>query len=155
MTRHLVLSAVAALVATLAFGAAATAAPRPNRKAPVVRHAAAPRAPAAEQVKVSWGSSWYDATVVARRGDQLLVNYAGWSKAFDEWVGPERVLRTLPERAPVAAAGAVQILWGNSWYPGSVVARKGDRFLVHYDGWSSAFDELVGPERVRFVVARR
>jgi hypothetical protein len=42
------------------------------------------------------------------------------------------------------------ILWGTSWYAGSVVAVGEGQLLVHYEGWSSTSDEWVPRERVRW-----
>ena len=56
------------------------------------------------------------------------------------------------ERGTGLAAGQpVQILWGSSWWEGSVVATQGASTLVHYAGWSSSWDEWVEPARVRVV----
>lgn len=57
-----------------------------------------------------------------------------------------------PARAssPSFETGAsVLIEWGGRWWPGTVVERRGDdAWLVHYDGWSSMWDEEVGPARI-------
>ncbi len=45
----------------------------------------------------------------------------------------------------------VQIFWGSTWYPGSIVRAEGAKFRVHYDGWSDSFDETVTPDRLREV----
>jgi hypothetical protein len=43
----------------------------------------------------------------------------------------------------------VYILWRTSWWPGTVVERKGDEVRVHYDNHSNASDEDVGIDRLR------
>lgn len=44
----------------------------------------------------------------------------------------------------------VQILWGSSWFNGTIVRKVGEnRFEVHYDDWSDTFNEIVGPDRIR------
>lgn len=45
---------------------------------------------------------------------------------------------------------AVQIHWGSSWYKGRILRVEGkNRYLVHYDGYSASWDEVVGPERLK------
>ncbi len=52
--------------------------------------------------------------------------------------------------APYAVGQRVTVQWGASWYPASVVRVDGpDRFLIHYDGWSTNSDEVVGLDRIR------
>ena len=51
--------------------------------------------------------------------------------------------------ARFAPGAQVSILWGNQWWSGVVRARANGRFLVHYTGWGNAWDEWVGPERLR------
>lgn len=54
------------------------------------------------------------------------------------------------EAAPVPMdTTSVEIWWGNRWWPGTIVRRDGQRALVHYEGWSSASDEWVTPERLK------
>jgi hypothetical protein len=57
---------------------------------------------------------------------------------------------TAQPASPTYAAGQrVRILWGSSWYDGTIVAVQGpNRFLVHYEGWSSSSDEVVGTDRL-------
>jgi len=44
----------------------------------------------------------------------------------------------------------VKVLWGSTWYDGVVLDERGNQFLVHYLGWSSASDEWVTEDRIRF-----
>lgn len=57
---------------------------------------------------------------------------------------------TAQPASPTYAAGQrVRIQWGGSWYDGAIVAVQGpNRFLVHYEGWSDASDEVVGTDRL-------
>lgn len=54
-----------------------------------------------QPVQVLWGSSWWEATVVATQGPSTLVHYVGWSSSWDEWVDPSR-LRVVVSLAPAA-----------------------------------------------------
>nr|MCS5535146.1 hypothetical protein [Candidatus Poseidoniales archaeon] len=46
---------------------------------------------AGEQVKVEWKGQWWDATILEIKGDNHLINYAGFDSSWDEWVGLERI----------------------------------------------------------------
>lgn len=109
-------------------------------------------------VEVHWGNAWWDAEVLEARGDRYLITYTGWSSSWDEWVGPERIRTRGESLTPASNHGrvrSVQILWGGSWYPGAVLDRRGDRYLVTYDGYSASWNEWVGPDRLRFTEAPR
>ncbi|MCW5832642.1 MAG: hypothetical protein KIS78_09555 [Labilithrix sp.] len=44
----------------------------------------------------------------------------------------------------------VEVEWRGSWWPAVVLEKRGgERWLVHYDGYGSDWDEVVGSERVR------
>jgi|GEM_PF-6101410 len=43
----------------------------------------------------------------------------------------------------------VHILWGGTWYPGTVIQKTATHAKVHYDNYSDAFDELVTVDRLR------
>jgi sRNA-binding protein len=47
----------------------------------------------------------------------------------------------------------IQVLWGNSYYPSSVIEigsnDKAGKYKINYDGWSSNSDEWVGTDRIR------
>jgi hypothetical protein len=46
-----------------------------------------------QDVSVQWGGRWWNAKVLKAENGQYYVNYDGYSSAFDEWVGPERIRR--------------------------------------------------------------
>ncbi len=43
----------------------------------------------------------------------------------------------------------VHILWGASWYPGTVIQRNGAQAKIHYDNHTDSWDEFVGVDRLR------
>jgi len=43
----------------------------------------------------------------------------------------------------------VRVKWNGSWWPATIIDRKGQLVYVHYDGWESRWDEWVTPDRVR------
>jgi hypothetical protein len=53
--------------------------------------------PAAD-CEVEWNGSWWAARILREEGERHLVRYQGYSKDWDEWVGPDRI-RTLDANA--------------------------------------------------------
>jgi len=47
------------------------------------------------------------------------------------------------------ARDEVEVEWHGSWWPAVVLEQRGGRWLVHYEGYGSDWDEVVGPERIR------
>jgi len=43
----------------------------------------------------------------------------------------------------------VVVKWKRKWYDATILAVEGaGRYRIHYDGWSSSWDETVGPSRI-------
>ncbi|MCC6625525.1 MAG: hypothetical protein IT385_30075 [Deltaproteobacteria bacterium] len=43
----------------------------------------------------------------------------------------------------------VEVLWGSSWWPATILQASGGQYLIHYDGYASSWDEWVGADRIR------
>jgi hypothetical protein len=67
---------------------------------------------------------------------------------------------TVPTAEPTATAAAVdvgfkagakgQVLWKGTWYSASILAVTApDKYKIHYTGYESSWDEVVGPSRMR------
>jgi hypothetical protein len=54
-----------------------------------------------------------------------------------------------PKKAAYAAGAKVAVLWQGKWWPASVLSVKADKYLIHYDGWSSTWDEWVTTARMK------
>jgi hypothetical protein len=110
------------------FGLAGVAAARPHY-VPVV--APAPRHQVGARVEVLWGHRYYDARVLAVRGDDYLVRYEGYSAFWDEWVDDARVRGV--------AAGIVRqpswVFWRGAWREARFLERRGDWIRVSSNGW--------------------
>ena len=133
---------------------------------------------AGQAVDVYWSSSWWPGTIKSVLGDgRYRIGYEGWSSSWDEDVTPRRLRQrgstpaavadkpatdtpatdrpaTVSEgsgdpKATYAAGEVVDIHWGQRWWPGRVLAVKGQRYHVTYDGWSSTHDETVDASRLR------
>jgi hypothetical protein len=52
--------------------------------------------------------------------------------------------------APMATDdSAVEVEWSGEWYKAKILEQKDGRYYISYVGYSSSWDEWVGPERVR------
>lgn len=56
-----------------------------------------------------------------------------------------------PKAASAYSAGQkVDVKWGGSWWQAQIVSVKApDKYLIHYIGWESSWDEWVTPARMR------
>lgn len=43
----------------------------------------------------------------------------------------------------------VQVEWNGQWYPAVILKLKGKKYLIHYDGYESKWDEWVGEDRMK------
>ncbi|MEZ4221302.1 MAG: protein kinase [Polyangiaceae bacterium] len=69
-----------------------------------------------------------------------------------EGTSPPPNTATDPPPKPKAAYSAgqkVDVSWGGSWWQGQVLKVNGDKYLVHYIGWASNWDEWVTTARLR------
>lgn len=51
--------------------------------------------------------------------------------------------------SPVQIGDPLEIEWRGTWYGGRLLERKDGQYYVSYDGYTSTWDEWVGPERLR------
>ncbi|HEX4070233.1 MAG TPA: agenet domain-containing protein [Planctomycetaceae bacterium] len=125
-----------------------------------------------DAVSVREGDSWSPAKIVKREGRKYQIRY---DDGTEEWVTSDRIRdvagadKTTPKlsvrnesdesepakpqkpakRKKFQARDQVEIFWGASWFPGTIKKVKGTLYLVHYDKWSSHFDEWVAITRLR------
>lgn len=64
---------------------------------------------------------------------------------------PEPETRGDRDEEPRAAGRKrkVEVEWHGSWWPATLLAPRGDKWLVHYDGYGADWDEIVGEDRIR------
>ncbi len=62
-------------------------------------------------------------------------------------VAPAAPLETEPARRRIG--DEVEVEWQGSWYAAVIRERRGDQWLIHYDGYGDEWDELVGEDRIR------
>lgn len=129
-----------------------------------------------EHVLVEWEGKDYPAYIIEKKSQaRFRVHYEGYDSRWDEDVTLDRikgrVTRPLPAPPPpdkvaraagVAPKGSgtapvspykvgdkVRVKWRGSVYSATVVAVLApDRFLVHYDGHESAWDETIDIDRI-------
>ncbi len=90
-------------------------------------------------MQVYVGGAWYAATVLDAGGSSVLVRYTNGGQ---EWVDYGRV-SVAGVTSGVAYQPTVQVYWGNGWYNGRILAVRGDRYQVHYQGRT----EWIGRDR--------
>lgn len=102
------------------------------------------------QVEVLWGGTWWTAEIVEERCELTKIHYVGWDKRWDEWVEPERIREIKPRAVRTFRVGdTVDIEWQGTWWAGSIIQKRGQRFKVHYTGWGAEWDEWVTTTRLR------
>ena len=62
---------------------------------------------------------------------------------------PDAGAKPPTKKAAYSAGQKVDVKWGSSWWQGRIIAVKKDKYLVHYIGWSSSWDEWVTTARLR------
>ena len=106
----------------------------------------------ARSAQILWHGTWYEGTVLERRGEQYFIHYSGYDNSWNEWVGPDRLRFVTPAHRPVGHRGmsnGAQILWGGQWWNGTVLQQRGNQYYIHYDGYDDSWNEWVGPDRIR------
>lgn len=112
-------------------------------------------------------------TKLAQRGAFFLVAFANPGKPGEQligWVGDfafrpaSLAVAPAPDAGRVADAGGgsavavtsfkagdkVEVEWHGTWYKAQVLAVVGkDQWKIHYDGYESSWDEVVGPSRIK------
>lgn len=87
-----------------------------------------------EKVAAKWSTSWYEATVIGRDGDNWVVRYS------DNTLGTVRAedMRHLLRKDQVQVGMRVLAMWrSTSWYPGTIVAVEDQGATVKWDDGSS------------------
>jgi hypothetical protein len=130
-----------------------------------------------QAVDIHSGSTWYPGSVIGLDGSKYRAHYDGYSSSWDEWVRADRLRpRTIVDAGadtsakdagsdarayPVPAVDggdpkatyengeAVEVLYGSTWWAGSIKQKDGSRYRIGYDGYSDSWDEWVTPKRLR------
>jgi hypothetical protein len=94
-----------------------------------------------DTVQVYADDGAYDATVLQVSGSSVLVRYLDTAWGGDEWVDSSRLGLVQGGGQVIGYQPQIQVYWGNGWYDGTLLARRGNRYHVRYRGvseWVSA-----------------
>lgn len=105
------------------------------------------RVPVGSELRVFWGGKIWDARVLETEDDFHFITYPGWPSHWDEWILSDRIADE--SDLGKGTEKRVQVEWRGRWYPAVVRERRGKRYLVHYVGYESSWDEWVSAERIR------
>lgn len=104
-----------------------------------------------------WQGKWWPAKVIEQKGNQCKVRWVsiGWDTAeSDSWLDAGKV-RYL-DKGPLSAnqverkvGDKVQVLWKGEYYKATIQNVRDGKFLVHYDGYATSWDEWIPEERIR------
>lgn len=100
-----------------------------------------------ERIEVLYRGQWYRAQIEGERPGAVRVHYIGYRRDWDEWVTADRCRRFAPQR--FAIGSSIDVEWNGAWYPASVLAERDGIHHVHYDGFTSVWDEWVASRRCR------
>ncbi len=57
---------------------------------------------------------------------------------------------TPPSTGPLKVGDKVEVEWHGKFYPSTILAvLPGDKFKIHYDGWSNSWDEVIPSKRIK------
>ncbi len=104
-----------------------------------------------QRVAAAYDGVWYGAQILERGTGKSKVRYLGWNSASkrgpfgfpDGDVSDESL--DVPGGYP-----PVEVKWNGTWYPATIVERRGERFQVHYVGYPESDDEAVPLNRIRY-----
>ncbi len=100
-----------------------------------------------DSVQVQWKGGWYPAKILKVEGDKYFIHYDGYQAAWDEWVTADRIKAAWVPEYNVGVS--VKVNWKGSWYPATVLKAANGKYLIHYTGYESSWDEWVGPGRIK------
>lgn len=104
-----------------------------------------------QRVAAVYEGVWYGAQVLERGTGASKVRYLGWNStsrrgpfAFPDGDVQHDAL-DLPGGFP-----PVEVKWNGTWYPATIVERRGDTFQIHYVGYPDTDNEAVPLTRIRY-----
>jgi hypothetical protein len=99
-----------------------------------------------KKAEVFWGSKWYPAEVLEEKDGKFNIRYDGYSDAYNEWVGKDRI------RFPGKPKGETkcEVLWSGKWYPAQVIGEEDGKWKIKYDSYDDTWNEWVDKDRIRF-----
>lgn len=110
---------------------------------------------AGDKVEANWKGTWYPATVLYPQGSKCCIHYDAYASNWGyECVKASRIRGGQPSYSGkvygFGKGDAVEVNWKGQWYPARVLKVGNGQWRIRYDGYSSSWDEWVGPDRIRF-----
>lgn len=102
-----------------------------------------------ERLEVAWKGKWYRGEILGTSGDQCQIHYSGFGDEWNEWVTPDRLRAFQPKHLDEGAAVEVRWAKDKKWYPAKVIRSWYGLTFVHYEGFSSEWDEWVNFDSIR------
>jgi hypothetical protein len=134
-----------ALAIFLVAGASAARADAPHPPPATPLEKSPPATEAGTKAEVEWNGVWFPAQVIRTLQGRYYIHYENYGEEWDEWVGKDRI--RFPENKPEQK---VEVIWGEQWWPATVLRTMGRRYYIHYTGWGDDWDEWVGQDRIYF-----
>lgn len=101
-----------------------------------------------ERLEAKWGEEWWKARILEVGADQVKVRYIGDYDRTENWL-EESDLRPLSKPQELSVGDRVEVEFTSKWYPARVLGSKRGIYHIHYDGFSSTWDEWAGSKRIR------
>lgn len=92
---------------------------------------------------------WYKAEIVGVRGNEFHVKGTDQQSRFDRWLPLSDVKAFTYPR--FAKGTSVSVESSGKWYPATVLDQWENLTLIHYSNYTAAYDEWVGPSRIKRV----
>lgn len=113
-----------------------------------------------DKIEGNWRGNgrWYPGTIEEVKGDQYFIKYndgdTEWTTAnFIRKKGETKIswpTNTHSDKTTKFNKGdKIDIDYNGKWYDGTVLAAKDGQYLVHYEGWSDGYDEIINNGRIR------
>ena len=102
-----------------------------------------------EYVEDFRSNSWHKSEITDTKPGFVRVHETNQGATFDDWLDKSQIR---PFKYQEFAPGAHVMVKGSSsaqWYPATVQKGFESLYLCHYEGWSAAYDEYVGPSRIK------
>lgn len=104
-------------------------------------------------VEVKWKNKWWKAKLSKKRKEEGRIRWCqiGWDAKEDECWYPLSRIREIPFNSSlgVRKGSRVLVFWGNKYYKACVLRADRGRYLVHYEGFESVWDEWVDSSRIQ------
>lgn len=102
-----------------------------------------------DRVEVDWKGKWYRAQITESNANQFKVHYVGYDASWDEWVTFDRIRPFEPKH--LDRGTEIEVRWNRDgkWYPATVQRSWYGLTFIHYEGFSSEWDEWVNGDSIR------